>query len=135
MINKKEIIEGVIKEKRNEKYEIGVFDCLIFTCIVVERITDRKVLHLFKGKYWDERSSLKLMLSFGKSFKEAISNVLKAQPIELVKSRTGDVLLFNDVNKTPHLGIYYEGSVVLTMKDGLTSLPFLSCETAWSLSK
>ncbi len=122
-----------IEEARRKPYEIGRYDCLLFSLHVVDQITGIDYGKPLRGRYHSRISSLRLIKEFGRDLKEATTNVLGTPPQDVVKALRGDPMLYVDGAGVEHLGICISHMVAVLGAGGLIFISRNSCECCWNV--
>lgn len=98
-----EALAAEIAFAQDQRYELGVHDCLRFTCRCIEVMTGANYWPRFAG-YTTKRQALVTIARIAPSLGEAVSLVLD-QPMQPAPfAHRGDVVLYRDAGGE-HLGI------------------------------
>lgn len=123
----------VVEAAKDVPYQLGVHDCLKFACDCVAAQTGRDYWPTFAGLYGDRREALRLLMKYGKTFRDAVSGILEAEPQPVLMAQRGDVLLYHDVED--HLGVCLGATVAVLGPGGLVQLPLTDpgMKAAWRI--
>lgn len=102
---------------RRQRYELGVHDCLRFTCRCIEAMTGHDFWPRFAG-YTTRREALKTIRAIAPTLGEAVGVVLGVPPAPTLSARRGDVVLYRDA-EGEHLGVCVGPTVAVLGADGL----------------
>jgi hypothetical protein len=112
----------VIAMAQDQDYQLGVHDCLRFSCACIEALTGHDFWPRFAG-YGNKRQALVTIARIAPSLGEAVSVVLGQAPGPVPAARRGDLLLYRDPLAEHHLGVG-NGERVLVLADrGLWQVP------------
>lgn len=124
-----------IEDARHKEYEVGVHDCALFAIRVLQTITGTNYGKGITGEYNDKRSSLRLVAKLagrGKSLLAAVSKILDVQPVNILKARRGDPVLYVDDSGVEHVGICVGSEAAVLAEKGLLFVSLAHCSCAWS---
>jgi hypothetical protein len=127
-----ERLATVVEQAHCQPYQLGVWDCLRFSCSAIGALTGVDFWENFNGKYSNRREALRVILSIAKDLRTGVSKYLEVEEQPLLMSSRGDLVLFMD-EEGEHLGVCL-GSVVAVLGElGLVyvSLTDTRCVTSW----
>ncbi len=131
-MDRRKLLNSIIREYRSKEYSIGSNDCLLMAVRIVKEITGKDLSSLFQGKYKDQTSINRLVLQYGRTFREAVSNVLEITESLSKEAKIGDILLYHE-NDIPHLGFCFGRHVIFMGEKGLIEVPISKCDCCWRL--
>jgi len=115
-------LNAAIDAARPLPYVLGESDCLRLACRAVEALTGHDFWSRFAG-YHSKRQALVTLARIAPSLGEAVSAVLGVSPAPTLGAQRGDLALFRDMNGEDHLGVVTGRYVMLTLPEGIGSLP------------
>ncbi len=125
----------MIEDAIGMPYEIGVHDCALWVCQVVEEITGVDHSAAFRGRYSTARESLCIARQIAGGcggLREAVSVILDVPERPPQHINTGDPLLWIDDEGVEHLGISAGGHrMALLTASGLEFIPLYLAECGW----
>lgn len=112
----------VVAAAQDRPYELGVHDCLRFSCACIEAVTGHDFWPRFAG-YKTKRQALVTIARIAPSLGEAVSEVLGQLPMRPPASRRADILLYRDPLAEDHLGVCLGAKVAVLAPSGLWQVP------------
>lgn len=102
---------------QTKPYEIGVHDCLRFSCLCIQSMTGADLWPQFAG-YTTRREAVAVLAKHGPTLEAAASSVIGVQPAPVLSARRGDVVTFGD-KYGEHLGVCTGTQVAVLGHTGL----------------
>lgn len=115
-------LAGVVEAARRRPYVLGEADCLCLACESVTALTGHDFWPRFAG-YRSKRQALVTIARIAPSLGEAVSAVLGVSPAPTLGAQRGDLALFRDMDGEDHLGVVTGRYVMVTLPEGIGSLP------------
>ena len=132
----RERLHAVAEAAHGRDYELGVHDCFLFGCACHEAVTGDNPAPRAPGGYRTRRDSLKMIRQFGGAgAQEAISRLLRCDPISVGAAIEGDWALFQDA-AGQHIGICMGPAGIAVLRlGGLGAVGRGDCLMAWPVGR
>lgn len=98
-------------------YQIGVHDCLRFSCQCIAAMTGQDFWPQFAG-YTSRREAVEVLARHGQTLQAAAAKVIGVAPSPVLAARRGDLLVFHD-KYGEHLGVCTGSHVAVLGHKGL----------------
>jgi hypothetical protein len=129
-----ERLAEVVAQANDRPYVLGEWDCLRFSCAVIEAMTGHDYWPQFGG-YKTKRQALVTIVRIAPTLGAAVTKVLEYASSSPLAARRGDLMLYRDSAGEDHLGIALGDTVAVLGPDGLlhVSLTDEGIQAAWRI--
>lgn len=111
-------------------YRPGTHDCILFAAGARAAMTGVDVMAPYKGRYSTLEEGLALARSLGHEapWLSIVADLVEAAPS---KAQVGDIVLLDDEDGIPAMGVVQGESIYVLHRRGLGLVPLLSARRAW----
>jgi cell wall-associated NlpC family hydrolase len=113
-----ERLAEVVAQANDRPYVLGEWDCLRFSCAVIDAMTGHDYWPRFDG-YKTKRQALVTIARIAPTLGEAVTKVIEQPPQSPLMAQRGDLVLYRDRVREDHLGIALGATVAVLGPAGL----------------
>jgi hypothetical protein len=132
-------LSAFVAENRDQPYQWGAWDCLLFACAAVEAITGEDPASPYRGLYSDKKGSTEALREFGQgTLLRTVDHHWKRKKAAF--AHRGDLVWFaGSVGVCMGVGALFVGEERLAekagivMREGLVSVPRALWQKAWTV--